>query len=76
MVDATELECEEDRGVREIVDVLLVKSVTVKAVVSGKYVVVTPVAKGTEVVLEKPTGEPKLELEDGVMALAETEVPV
>lgn len=37
---------------------------------------VTPVADGTDVVLEKPTGEPKLELEDGMAELIVTEVAV
>lgn len=53
---------------REVV-VVLEKSVTVKGAVSGNDVVVTPVANGKEDVLEKPTGEPKLELADGVMEL-------
>lgn len=53
--------------------VLLVESVTVNPVVNGKDVVVAPVANGTDDVLVKPTGEPKLEFEEGVMALTGAE---
>jgi hypothetical protein len=54
----------------------LVKSVTAKVVVSGRYVVVSPVANGTEVVFEKPTGDPTLEFADVVTGLVDTEVPL
>lgn len=56
---------------RDVV-VVLVKSVTVNGAVSGKDVVVArPVANGSnDVVLEKPTGDPKLELVDGIVEMA------
>lgn len=60
----------------ELVEVVWGKRVTVKAVVSGKDVVERPVAYGREVVLVKPTGEPKLEFDDGVAELIDAEVPV
>lgn len=57
-------------------DELLEKSVTVKLALSGRYVVVTPVANDTEVVFVKPTGDPKLEFADVVIGLVDTEVPL